>query len=71
MQVSSFGRLRETVTDSEHGEDVLRPAGPWLDLPPDVLDVGVDRPLVRLEGHAFDRVEQLRIWNSVFVRSTR
>src|SRR5260370_4462201 len=46
MRFSSVWRLRETVTDSEHSQHVFGPAQLRLDLPPDVLDVGVDRPLV-------------------------
>ena len=34
--------------------------GVGFDFPSDVLDVGVDRSLVRLEGHPVDVVEQLR-----------
>jgi hypothetical protein len=46
MRFSSVGRLRETVTDSEHSQYVFGPAGLGFDLPPDVLDVGIDRSLV-------------------------
>src|SRR6266566_8302808 len=52
---SFFGRFREAVADSEHRLDVLLP-----DLLPDVLDVRVDRALVRLERNASDRVQELR-----------
>src|SRR5713226_6291306 len=59
MRFSSVGWLGETVTDSEHRQHVFGPASLGLDLPPDVLDVGIDRPFVGLEGHALNRVEQL------------
>ena len=52
--------VRHAVADAVDGEEVPRRARVGLDLAADVLDVGVDRPLVRLEGHAVDRVEQLR-----------
>src|SRR5438874_8773639 len=52
---SFFGRFSETVADAEHRLDVLLP-----DLLPDVLDVGVDRALVRLERDASHGVQQLR-----------
>src|SRR5438132_6815442 len=52
---SFFGRFSEAVADAEHRLDVLLP-----DLLSDVLDVGVDRALVRLERNAADRVQQLR-----------
>src|SRR5438309_11430307 len=51
---SFFGRFSEAVADAEHRLDVLLP-----DLLPDVLDVSVDRALVRLERNASDRVQQL------------
>src|SRR5438128_5615200 len=52
---SFLGRLGEAVADAEHRLDVLLP-----DLLPDVLDVRVDRALVRLERDAPHRVQQLR-----------
>src|SRR2546422_4015209 len=52
---SLLGRLREAVADAEHRLDVLLP-----DLLPDVLDMRVDRALVRLERDASHRVQQLR-----------
>src|SRR2546430_17117101 len=51
---SFFGRFSEAVADAEHRLDVLLP-----DILPDVLDVGVDRALVRLERNATHRVQQL------------
>src|SRR2546429_8457862 len=51
---SFFGRFSEAVADPEHRLDVLLP-----DLLPDVLDVRIDRALVRLERNASDRVQQL------------
>src|SRR5437899_12355906 len=51
---SFFGRFCEAVADAEHRLDVLLP-----DLLPDVLDVGIDRALVRLERDASDCVQQL------------
>src|SRR2546421_3498354 len=53
--LSSLRRLGEAVAHAEHRLDVLLP-----DLFPDVLDVRVDRALVRLEGNASHGVEQLR-----------
>src|SRR4029453_6151706 len=50
----------ESVADAVHREQVARRPRVWLELAPDVLDVGVDGPLVRLERHAGDRGEQLR-----------
>src|SRR5439155_18257010 len=41
------------------GEDVDSSSRVRLELPADVLDVRVDGPLVRLEGHPVDRVEEL------------
>src|SRR5437879_6962667 len=52
---SFFGRFSESVDDPEYRLDVLLP-----DLLPDVLDVGVDRALVRLERDASHCVQQLR-----------
>src|SRR5437879_8620205 len=51
---SFFGRFSEAVADAEHRLDVLLP-----DLFPDVLDVCIDRALVRLERDASDCVQQL------------
>src|SRR5438874_13725180 len=52
---SFFGRFSEAIADAEHRLDVLLP-----NLLPDVLDVCIDRALVRLEGDAPHRVQQLR-----------
>src|SRR5438552_3158701 len=51
---SFLGRFREPVADAEYRLDVLLP-----DLLPDVLDVRVDRALIRLERHAAHRVQKL------------
>src|SRR5260370_21893183 len=52
---ASFRRgFGEAVAHPEHRLDVALP-----DLLPDVLDVGVDRALIRLEGHAAHSVERL------------
>src|SRR5438105_2316936 len=51
---SLLGRLGEAIAHAEHRLDVL-----LADLLADVLDVGVDRALVRLEGHTPHRIEQL------------
>ena len=51
--------LGEAISHAEDGLDVARGARIGLELAPDVLHVRVDRPLVRLERHAVDRVEQL------------
>ena len=53
-------RLGDAVADAVDGQDVARLARVRLELPAEVLDVRVDRPLVRLEGDAVDGVEQLR-----------
>src|SRR5215510_4622770 len=50
-----LSRFGEPITDAEDRFDVAR-----TDLPPDVLDVRVDCPLVRLERHAAHCVEELR-----------
>src|SRR5205807_2141555 len=52
---SCRNRFGEAVTHAEHGLDVVR-----TDLAADVLDVRVDRALVRLDRHSSHRVEQLR-----------
>src|SRR2546430_5001723 len=52
---SSLSRLGEAIADAEDGLDVL-----LADLLADVLDVCVDRTLVRLKGNAAYRVQQLR-----------
>ena len=51
---SSSGRaiVGEAVADAVHGQDVARLARIGLELAAQVLDVRVDRPLVRLEGDA-------------------
>src|SRR6266700_1006517 len=53
--LSSQCRLGESVADAEHRLDVLR-----SDLAPDVLDVRVDRALIRLECQAANHVQELR-----------
>ena len=57
--VCSAGLVGQLVAHAEDSLDVARPRGVGLDLAPDVLDVSVDRPFVRLECVAVDRVEQL------------
>src|SRR5258708_20288505 len=52
---SFIRRLGEAVAHAEHSLDVV-----LSDLLPDVLDVGVDSALIRLERHASYRIEQLR-----------
>src|SRR5260370_24338731 len=59
MLVSSVWWLGETVPDSEHGQHVAGPPRHRLDLPPDVLDMGVERPLVGFESDPFHRIEAL------------
>src|ERR1700730_10012458 len=56
----SWLEVGEPVADPEGGQQVSR--SPWirLDLPAQVLDVGVDRSLVRVEGDAMNGVQQLR-----------
>src|ERR671919_508088 len=51
--------IGEPVADAVDGQEVSGPAGHRLDLLPDVLHVCVDGPLVRLEGDAVHRVEEL------------
>ena len=52
-------RVGESVADSVDREDVARQARIRLELSAEVLDVRVDGPLVRLEGNAVNRVEEL------------
>ena len=49
----------ETVTHAVDGQHVARPARVGLDLAAQVLDVRVDGALVRVEGDAVERVEEL------------
>src|SRR5207244_5392114 len=58
----SFRRrwLGEAVPDAKNRQQVARRPRVGLDLAADVLDVGVDRALVRLERHAAHRIQQLR-----------
>src|SRR5882672_10063948 len=56
---SSLRRLGESVADTEDGEDESGRSRIGLDLLPHVLDVGVNRPLIRLEGDAADSVQEL------------
>src|SRR5262245_39386999 len=51
--------VREAIADAVHRQQVARRPRLRLELAANVLDVGVDRPLVRLEGDAVDRVEEL------------
>src|ERR1700693_6307894 len=53
-------RVREAVSDAVGREQVVRRSWAWLDLSPDVLDVRIDRSLIRFEGDAADRAQQLR-----------
>src|SRR5712692_4118899 len=55
----SSWRVREAVSDAVSGEKIARRAWVGLDLPPDVLDVRIDRPLVGFEGDPADRAQQL------------
>ena len=50
----------EAIADAVDGQHVARPARVGLELAAQVLDVRVDRPLVRLEGDPVQRVEELR-----------
>src|SRR5579859_2588680 len=51
---SLFLGLGESIADAKNSLDVV-----LADLFPDVLDVRVDRALIRLERHASHRIEQL------------
>src|SRR5438093_6754379 len=51
--------IGEPIAHPVHREEVSRLPRGGLDLPPDVLHVRVDGALVRLDGDAVDRVEQL------------
>src|SRR5256885_12693969 len=53
-------RLGEAIPNPENRKQVARRPRVGLDLPADVLDVSVDSALVRLEGHAAHRIQQLR-----------
>src|SRR5437879_938325 len=55
----SSPRIREAVADAEDGEQVAGIVGLRLDLPAQVLDVGIDGAFVRFDGHAMNRAEQL------------
>jgi hypothetical protein len=57
---SSGGWVGKPVADAEDGQNKSRRPRVRLDLLSDVLDVSVDRTLVRLEGHASDSIQQLR-----------
>src|SRR5678815_432005 len=52
--------FRELVAHAVHSEDVPRPSGIRLNLPSNVLDVRVYRPVERLGVVAADGIEQLR-----------
>src|SRR6266508_1898966 len=54
-----WSRIGEPVPDAVDGQQVARPGGGRLKLLADVLDVGVDRPLVGLERDPVHRVEEL------------
>src|SRR5260370_10736183 len=56
---SSAGWICESVADAENRQNKTRRTRVRLDLSPDVLDVSVDRPLVRLECHPSHSVQQL------------
>src|SRR4029079_9829275 len=58
-RAASRALVREAVADAVDRQQVARRAWLGLELAPDVLDVGVDRPLVRLERDPVDGVEQL------------
>src|SRR5437867_9841031 len=51
--------LRKAVPDAEDGQHVARRVRLGLELATDVLHVRVDGSLIRLEGDAMDRVEEL------------
>src|SRR5215210_1177199 len=51
--------IGEPVADAVDSEQVAGVAGSGLDLLAEVLHVGVDRPLVGLEGDPVDRVQEL------------
>src|ERR1700737_3122033 len=53
-------RVRESVSDAKHRQQVPGIVRVGFDLPPQVLDVRVDRALVRLKSDASNRAEKLR-----------
>src|SRR5258708_14321075 len=57
---SSAGWIRESVPDAENRQNKTWRTRVRLALSPDVLDVSVDRPLVRLECHPSHRIQHLR-----------
>lgn len=57
IDVASVGEL---VADAVHGQEVPRTSRIRFELAPDVLDVGVDRAIERVDLDAADGVEQLR-----------
>src|SRR5258708_33080266 len=57
---SSAGWICESVADAENRQNKTRRTRVRLDLSPDVLDVSIDRPLVRLECDPMHRIQQLR-----------
>src|SRR5262245_5899962 len=58
--VRSIARIRQPISDPEHREQMSRRSRLGLDLPADVLDVGIDGALVGLERDTVNRVQQLR-----------
>src|SRR5437899_10827510 len=52
--------VRESVADAVDSEHVARTPRIGFELPPDVLDVGVDGALERFHLRPADRVEELR-----------
>src|SRR5207244_5564744 len=62
--------IREAIPDAVDGEQITWLARVGLELAADVLHVRVDRALVRLEGDAVDRVEELRAGEHTTRRSS-
>src|SRR5262245_39886165 len=58
-RTKAASRLRPLVAHAVDGEEILRAARIQLQLPPDVLDVGIDGALVRLKGNPVEGVEEL------------
>src|SRR5204863_604833 len=56
----SLVQIREAVADPVDRKQIARSRGIRLQLVPDVLDVRVDRALVRFECHAVHGIEELR-----------
>src|SRR4029079_4941914 len=59
QRLSRPSLIAEAVPNSVDGQNVLRISLGRLELAADVFDMRIDCPLVRLERHAVDRIQQL------------